>query len=643
MKNTLFAFLLLLLVSSANADILPLYFNGAGITDTVNIHANNPEKPGDTLSAKVKADTLIPVNMKPFFGNSQFLDRNIIDRINYKYTGDILKDLGFNYVRSHGLDGYPDETILFGVGNNGISYFEDGVLLNSRVNNNYDLNNSQSEYIDSIEVLPVTRGFLYGIYNNLVSVNFITKDFISSKPYSRIKYYQGPNGEAMIDAIFNQIAYKKLKFSVDVSNRKFDSSYVNSGYSQWQVRGNIKYYLSGNWNIMASYNYAKSLVGLNGGVNVDSIISASADVNTYLYDPLQAPVKFNNQSQSFKDHLFGFRILGKYLDNSYTDLNFYYNYKETELNNSADTVFYKNIDKEKLAGVNLQQKFSLDYIDIKLLGNYETGRLSYYSLSNTYLNYYPVDYSNFSISPIISAQILDSCLIPSIFFKYSRNSYKNDAAANGSYAGWGSDLTYCYSEAVKFYLGFSNYKPGPGKQYVYNYEFGAAYNSANLGINLKLFKRNNYFSYNRFSFLTDSNYTVSNLYGTAVDMKAVVWKVALEAHAYFYGSPQTTGQFYRMPKINLTGGVYYENMLFKNNLNLKTGISVDYIGQRNEPVYGELGPNFKMDFTVAGEIQKVAYVYFTWENLLDAKYYIIPYYPVPARNIRFGIAWELFN
>jgi hypothetical protein len=56
-----------------------------------------------------------------------------------------------------------------------------------------------------------------------------------------------------------------------------------------------------------------------------------------------------------------------------------------------------------------------------------------------------------------------------------------------------------------------------------------------------------------------------------------------------------------------------------------------------------VGPTNKLDFNLAGEIQKVAIFYFQWENLFGNEYYITPYYPMPERNIKFGLAWELFN
>jgi outer membrane cobalamin receptor len=56
-----------------------------------------------------------------------------------------------------------------------------------------------------------------------------------------------------------------------------------------------------------------------------------------------------------------------------------------------------------------------------------------------------------------------------------------------------------------------------------------------------------------------------------------------------------------------------------------------------------VNPSSRIDFTLAGEIQKSAIAYFAWENLLGENYYIVPYYPMPGRSIRFGIAWEIFN
>ena len=55
-------------------------------------------------------------------------------------------------------------------------------------------------------------------------------------------------------------------------------------------------------------------------------------------------------------------------------------------------------------------------------------------------------------------------------------------------------------------------------------------------------------------------------------------------------------------------------------------------------------PSFnRFDLHISGIIQEVATIYLTWENLTNEQYFIVPYYPMPEKNIRFGISWELFN
>jgi hypothetical protein len=103
-----------------------------------------------------------------------------------------------------------------------------------------------------------------------------------------------------------------------------------------------------------------------------------------------------------------------------------------------------------------------------------------------------------------------------------------------------------------------------------------------------------------------------------------------------------------LPNWQFIGGLFVNDIFFNNNLDLKAGFRFFYCGEINLKKSWWTGPSpvdptNKLDFTLAGEIKKVAIVYFIWENLLNNQYYITPYYPMPERNIRFGLAWELFN
>ena len=187
------------------------------ITDTVSVT--------DTMRTTETAqkDTLVPIQVVPLTDVSTIINKRTFLFDNYRYTGDLLRSFSFNFIKDLGFVGYPHESFIYGVGNNAISYMQDGVLMNNRYTNSLDLNFVQSEDIDSIEIVPSPRGFLYGPYNNPVTVNFITRDFISSKPYSRIKYYEGPDGEGMIDGKFSAKLANRWNLSFQLTNRSKDS------------------------------------------------------------------------------------------------------------------------------------------------------------------------------------------------------------------------------------------------------------------------------------------------------------------------------------------------------------------------------------------------------------------------------------
>ena len=119
-----------------------------------------------------------------------------------------------------------------------------------------------------------------------------------------------------------------------------------------------------------------------------------------------------------------------------------------------------------------------------------------------------------------------------------------------------------------------------------------------------------------------------------------------ETNTSYYFNPED--QLIGVPEFQSINGIYLNDYFFDDNLWLKAGFIFTYTGQTN--VYSDVwrgvinvDPSNKIDFSAAGEIQKVAIVYFIWENLLNNEYFITPYYPMPSRSIRFGLSWELFN
>jgi len=614
------------------------------------IHVNDTLKTSikDTLAVNdslkksaAKLEIITPIYEKPFDSYGNFINRKTINSLDYRYTGDLFKPFDFYFTRDYGFIGHPDETMLYGLGYNSISYFEDGVPLNNRLTNSLDLNFVQSEYIDSIEVIPSPRGFLYGAINNPSTVNFISRDFIAVKPYSRIKYYQGPFGEALVDGIFNEKVFKRFELSFDVTNRKVDSSYTNSSFSIWQAKVRLKYFLSNKINITAGYDFYNSKVGLNGGVNYDSTLTLNDQYFSLYQDA--APVYYPFRNQSVKDHLFTIKFLGKFTPNALTDLNLYYKYNQTDLNQFLDSTFYKTIDKNKIYGVAFKQTYSQNVFNIQLNANYEKADIKYYSLSNAFLNYYPIKYDNYSVSSIFSLGLLDSTLIPSIYYKYeneSGNAYQ--PLINGTYNGFGGDISYYYLKNSKVYMGYSSYKTYAHSGFVKDFELGISLSSGEFLADLKYFRRNNLTLPERYPFLTYDNY-YTDLQGLGLNLNFMIWKIGLETTTSYYSTNNNSQLLYLIPKINFIGGLYYKDLLFHSNLNLKTGFVFHFNSKQEYLNNQNVNQSNDLDFTLVGTIQSLATIYFTWQNLLDNQYYMIPYYPMPRRAIRFGIAWILFD
>jgi outer membrane receptor protein involved in Fe transport len=620
---------LLIQDNKTNFDSTIVVITDSIITDTTKVDENT-----------AKADSLIPIQGQPLTDVSTIISQRTFLFENYRYTGDLLRSFNLNFIKDLGFVGYPNETFIYGVGNGGISYMLDGVLWNNRYTNSLDLNFVQSEDIDSIEIVPSPRGFLYGPYGNPVTVNFITKDFIVPVPYARIKYYQGPDAEAMIDGRFSVLLAKRWNLSFEVTNRSIDSTYTNTAYSFWQVNTKLKYYLSNSVNLTAWYYYVDVEQGLNGGVNIDSVNNIPPSFNINMYSP-EAPVVFPNQKLDVLQNNFGLRTLVKTSDASQLDLSLYYRYNLDETRNAGFNYYSLNLEY-KTYGATLNYRYSFDFITLQLLGDYE---------KSDFQTSYSFDTERYNIGGIVTLNTFDKGFKFSLFGKYGyddRINYNQDMI--------GLDLLYTLPINLSLYAGYSLRNQNFVLENVSSTELGLKYIRPDLLFNLKYFY-NEFFNGRRFtggpSLIFD--YLPEKVSGLGLNFNYKYWLLLLETNTSYYFKSDDTNEFdpvddfpVNLPRWQFVGGVYVTGLFFNDNLDLKTGFTFYYTGEINSSEYYWQGsttvePTNKLDFTLAGEIKKVAIFYFIWENLLYNEYYITPYYPMPDGNIRFGIAWELFN
>jgi hypothetical protein len=620
-------------------------------TNLVFIHNSVLDSINVATSHQTKADSIIPIQGQALTDVSTIINKQTFLFDQYRYTGDLLRSFSLNFVKDYGFIGYPNETFIYGVGNNGISYLQDGVFWNNRYTNSLDLNLIQSENIDSIEIVPSPRGFLYGPYNNPVTVNLITRDFIPPEPYARVRYYEGPDGEAMIDGKFSTMVAKRWNFSFQLTNRSKDETYVNTDLSIWQVNTKLKYLLSNSINLQAYYYYVDKQQGLNDGVDYDSLSRTSNDPNADLYDPIVAPVVSPNQKLDILQHNVGLRTLAKPFDNSQLDLSFYYRYGLDELRDEQDSISISRDVKEKVFGGQINYYQRISSVSLQLLSSYESSTNMDKNLKIQ--NGFTIDEINenltldiFNIGGLFTLYLLDDNFQASAFYRYN-------SLTTGDYnfgrSGIGIDLNYRLLNKLKFYLGTSSYE-NYNSQDAGTLEAGAMFYYYNLFIDFKYFDAD-YNLYKPEIFYGPRTLEViptTKVKGLGLVLNYKLWLLLMETNTSYYFNHSRS-----IPEWQFIGGLYVNDMFFNGNLDLKAGFKFYYTGEFSEGYYtfeggniqpaGGVDPTNKLDFNLAGEIKKVAIFYFQWENLFGSQYYITPYYPMPERNIKFGLAWELFN
>ncbi|MBP9580730.1 MAG: TonB-dependent receptor plug domain-containing protein [Ignavibacterium sp.] len=603
----------------------------------------------DSLSTILQRDSIAPIYANALTEKSFIIKNSELLKLEYQYSGDYLRAFPLTFIKDLGFTGQTNETFLYGVGNNAISFLMDGVSYNNRNSNSLNLNLIQSEDVDSIEIIPLPRGFLYSAYNNPVSVNFITKDFIQAQPYTRIRFYQGANRDMMFDGSFNAMVLNKLIASFDVTNRIFDGTYTNSDYSIWQGKIKLKYLLSNDVNIIASYNYNDYNAGYSGGVNLDSVF---ARVDNVLYDFRSAQMFYPNGELKTLTHLPRLRFLIKPTEWLKTDASLYFLFNRYEKNTVAN-----DYAEDKVYGLNLRNDFDYSVFKFQLNVDYEKRNSfisrTYFSKIDSiyYFNTADSEINLFSVSGIVSANINDSTFIPSVFYKTSslsrtsNSQWQNTLVEDFSSSGLGVDVLILFKSKLGFYFGSSIFQLSNLSDSKYaQIELGAKYSNEFLSADVKYFI--NEYSYDFYTGGVFFDYIkYGNLKGLGLNLTFNYWKLFLNSNSSLYSSlsDKVTG----VPEFQTQTGLYFKDILFNNNLDLKTGFVFYYTGKNNvftnENGLLEVPSSNKLDFTLAGEIQKTAIVYFLWQNLLGNDYYITPYYPMPSRSIRFGVAWEMFN
>lgn len=672
----------------------PIRRDSLGTAERVRLNDTTASK-RDSL--KKIPEVVIPLHKSSFNSDYEFnnqIKKSALLFNDYRYTADYLRLFPLAFIRDLGSLGQPGEVLLYGAGFNQTSYLHNGMLINNRLTNSFGLNMLQSESVDSIEVLPLPRGFLYGTLNNPASVNFISKDSYSignsKAPYSRIRYYQAPDEEAMIDFIYSAYFSRRLITTVEVTNKTIGERFPNSAFSIWNGSAKVKYLLSNTFNISGSYGYVKSQTGLYGGLTkhfIDSVgITNLPDqgLNVEVNYPSLNGISTRYEKNTL--HNFSLQLLSSYFKNFKSELNAYYRYSLNEFRQNekralASMPYISDNNKARTYGVSLRQIYTDTLFNADMSGIYERNEFE------TRLLRANENKGTLALSGRLSSILFNRTLIPSVYAKYLNYS-------GGNYIGAGADITLHISDNLKLYGGLSRFnqplspieRSYSGPDTISNrtsimarmngitssrhtvMEAGAELRLKNFSVGAELFSR---YSFNTPSavMLKENNSATgfipedSKIYGAGLNLNFNLWRIYLESRSAYYSVKESN---YPMPDFTFNGGIYYRDTLFNANLHLKAGFMLQAAGaqkfyaydfERNVPAYNFINygstsiyninetaaPFGRLDFVLIGEIQGRAIIYFTFENILSRNYYVVPYYITQAQGIRLGFSWEFLN
>ncbi|MCU7495328.1 MAG: TonB-dependent receptor [Ignavibacteria bacterium] len=698
MKKILYLFLLFFAAAQLQAQTRDSIRTRPVARDSVQLRNSKLHSQDTTLTAAVRdslkkhAEIFIPINRNSLTSGYEF--NNQIKKADlmfhdYRYTADYMELFPLSFLRNLGSLGQPSELLIYGAGFNQTSYLHDGMLINNRLTNSFDLNFLPSESVDSIEIIPLARGFLYGTLNNTASVNFISKDNYSigssKAPYTRIRYYQAPNEEAMIDFIYSAYFSKKLITTAEITNKTMDDRFPNSNFSIWNGSLKMKYLLNNTFNIIAVYGYLKSQTGLYGGITKTYIDSLQGLAN--IPDQgLNVDVYYTNRYQKNTQHNFNLELLSNNFKNFKSDLNLYYRYnltefRENEKRASAAVPYIFDNNKSRTYGLSLRETYQDTVFNADLSGIYERNEFDGGAISvneNTGV---------LALAGRLSGALVNRTFIPSVFAKYLN--YKNE-----SYLGIGADVTLSITDNFKLYGGMSRFNEPLSiteRNFIIPDSLRPVSNSFNrvksissrrltvmeIGAALRL--KDLQLGLNAFSCITSDKPSPvmlkqsgsvigfipedSKVYGAGLNLNYNLWKFYVEARPAYYIVKESN---YPLPKYTFNGGIYYRDTLFNANLHLKTGFMLEAAGRQNFysydfekslPAYNyfdaasasvynvgeKVDPFTRLDFVLIGQIQKRATLYFTFENLFGKNYYVVPYYITPGQGMRIGFSWEFLN
>ncbi len=588
-----------------------------------------------------------------------------IQWIDFRYPGSILETFPGVYIRDQESAGQYNQINIQGQDWRSVAVLQNGRLLNDPASGIYNLYQYSTEYADRIELITGPRAFLYGLNSTTGVVNIVTRNYNSNRPFTKLNYSQGGYGYAYTDGTFSQNVSRRLNLTLGFQFQGVDGRFLNSLHDAWNVRGKVRYNVSKDLNIILSDYYTSSKTDLNGGVDPPR----SRDP----FDPRLAVVKNSDSYDKITRHDLDLSVVGTFLDDTVnvSTLNLYYSnnfreYRDEESRPNPNGIFIMSDHTSSWMGATLSQNFNTEWQRFSAGLNLELRQVEGSPNIGRRRN------------TIASAWGKEELLLGEHLTLAGFG--RIDSYLRQQYVGAGADATLHLGPVVSMFGGFSVSRRVPNYMELYwtdstvtraqapvaeqhrGLELGAEFAWAGSSLRVAYFHRtvqdpilflpaSGTYVFPAFS-ITNGAAIATN--GIEARLRWRIWMLYLEGVGTYLVQTEGGTALAILPKLSLSGGLYFWNKLLQNHLELKAGVRGQYRSAQSGELFNPEAlayvPNTgtRIGYASAADLFVIAhigdaYVHLIWENPLNIQYYSTPFYPGGDRAIRFGISWEFWN
>lgn len=650
---------------------------------TDSAHAVQVREPGDTTRT-ILPDTAgrdqLPSRFMANIGSmNQMTDSSsLLHSSQFIWTdaqqgGPVLQYVPGIFLRELGESGQPSQFHLDGIDGRGIAVTLDGRRLNDPWTGTYDLNLLPLEYIEQFELETGSRSGFYGNNATGAAINAVTRQYNSNSPITKIRYMQGPFEQILTDGLYTQNVARGVNVMLGFQRTASDGRYANSENDGWNVRTRVRYNYSDRWNFWISDLYARSVTGINGGLD--------ASRSPSLFDEVTAVVRTEDASHttSRRDVTMG-GIAKLFADTTATTRAWLYystiDREYTEGDEAPDSV--RIVDNMLLSfwGAQLEQQIDLGLAKFTFGGEYEHRSLEKNLLIPSATDEYAALKAQVSLSPLSSFTL--SAFAREEFLR-EQNAISFGASASLSLSDWLS-FSAGYSSVNRFATMQEYYWQTPA--HTHNGGFAHDHDTEQAGMELHRqtelgvqfhadpvanfslsgFQRTiedaivfqPLASTGTFPTATVAVLHESEIRGIHAALRLRYWNIEGRAAVTLLDHRQDQVEVRPVPSMTIHAEVSYRDLFFDGALEAKLGVRVKSLSSNDGLQFIPQQLLFTQQSVVrlagwtALDLYTVfklgdAFLTIAWENPLGVHYIITPVYPMPGSNFKFGINWVFLD